>query len=403
MNPEPHAMSAASTPSSRLARLLSLLELDPSNDLLRKDVARAAFEAGAWTRARAVIDAGLALHPHDGGLHALGGFALLQAGRHEDAVQAFEAALAHGHDRPELRYNLAFALFMQGRHARALAQLEPAAIVQALPLALLLRARCRHHLGQAEAARADCEAALARPAPEPADEAGANAADAHGLLALLHLELGARDAAACHAQVAVGANPRQVEGLLVLASLQQDAGDAAAARAAFERVLEADPACGRGWLGLALAEMDGLHLDAAARAAEQAARFMPMHVGTWHVKGWLRILDGDASGAGRAFEAALALAPAFADTHGGLAVVAALQGREAEARDAIRRARRLDPQALSARYAQLVLLQRAGDDAGARALFEEFLGQPAPGRSVPWRALLARHAARAQHGGPLLH
>ena len=52
---------------------------------------------------------------------------------------------------------------------------------------------------------------------------------------------------------------------------------------------------------------------------------------------------------------ALALDRNFGETHGGLAVVAALQGRRAEAEVAIRRAQGLNAQGLSGAFAQMLL------------------------------------------------
>jgi tetratricopeptide (TPR) repeat protein len=393
-------MSASPDHAHRLERLLGYLEADPLNRSLRKDTAREAIEAGAWDRAREVLDAGLRLHPDDGGLLALSGFTQLRAGEPARAERSLDAAIRCGWDGPELRYKLALALFMQGRFDAALAQLAPSAITQAMPAALLLKARCRHHLGHADEALADCIGCLAR---APRD------ADAHGLLALLAHERGDRERARAHSELALSMDPAQAEALLARASLQGDEGDVEAALETFDRLLQAVPDCGRGWFGRALAHTRRHRLDAASRDIEQAARYLGGHIGTWHVMGWLRVLEGDPTGAGAAFAKALALDRNFAETHGALAVVAALEGREADARVSIRRALHLDPQALSAQYAELVLRQRAGDLEGARALFESFLERPARGGDRPWRALLARHMeslgmpAVPQAGDRLLH
>jgi tetratricopeptide (TPR) repeat protein len=376
------AMADAPHHALRLERLLGYLAQDPLNRSLRKDAAREAIEAGDWDRACEVLDAGLRLHPDDGGLLALTGFAQLRTGEPGRAERSLDAAIRHGWDGPELRYKLALALFLQGRHHEALLQLDPPGIAHALPTAQLLKARCRHHLGQSDEAMADCAGYLAR---APRD------ADGQGLLALLAHERGERERAHVHAELALAANPGQPEALLARAGLQNDDGDIEAAIATFDHLLLAVPDCGRGWFGRALAHTRRHRLDAAARDIEQAARHLGGHIGTWHVMGWLRILENDATGAGVAFAKALALDRNFAETHGALAVVAALEGREAEARNAIRRAQRLDPQALSALYAELVLRQRAGDVRGAQTLFESFLDRPVAGGDGPWRALLARH------------
>lgn len=51
----------------------------------------------------------------------------------------------------------------------------------------------------------------------------------------------------------------------------------------------------------------------------------------------------------------MALDRNYGESHGGVAVVAALLGRNSDAKASIQRALRLDPESLSAKYAQMVL------------------------------------------------
>lgn len=71
--------------------------------------------------------------------------------------------------------------------------------------------------------------------------------------------------------------------------------------------------------------------------------------------GWCEILRQDLTAARLAFDAVLALARNFGESHGALAVVAALQGRTVEAEASIRRASKLSPGGLSARFAHAVV------------------------------------------------
>lgn len=98
-------------------------------------------------------------------------------------------------------------------------------------------------------------------------------------------------------------------------------------------------------------------------------------------------LYGDVGAAHAAFEKALAIDRNFGETHGGLAIVAALQGREADAHLGIKRALRLDPQALSPRYADMVLLRRQGRHREVQAVFESALSQ-AGGRGTKLREMV---------------
>jgi Flp pilus assembly protein TadD len=98
---------------------------------------------------------------------------------------------------------------------------------------------------------------------------------------------------------------------------------------------------------------------------------------------------------------ALALDRNFAESHGGLAVVAVLQGREEEARASLKRALRLDPQAMSAQYAEMLLLQRAGKQEEARRILDAFLSRPAAGGDVPFRDLVAKHISYLRARGAI--
>jgi tetratricopeptide (TPR) repeat protein len=374
-------------PDDRLTRLLGFLERDPGNLALRKDVIRAAHDSRSWQLAAEMIEIGLQAHPQDAELLALCGYSCLQSQRHAEAEQALQSALALGVEPAEVRYNLAVALFKQRRYGEAVELLNAPLMPFELPIALLLRARCQHHLLNLSEAVADCQALLGVD--------GRNA-EANGLLALLLYEQGFRETAHQHADRALESDPGQVEALLALASIQADAANLSGARATFRQLLQADSRCGRAHLGLALIELTEQRLDEANQHIELAVAHMPDHVGTWHVLAWIRLMLGDVAGAGRAFTSALALDRNFSETHGGLAVVAALEHREEEASAAIKRALRLDAQCMSAQYADIVLLQRHGRSEEARAVLESVLSRPVPHRQVQFRDLVAlqmqRHA-----------
>jgi tetratricopeptide (TPR) repeat protein len=373
--------------SGRLARLLEFLKLDPGNLRLRKDAIVEAREASQWGIAQELIDSGLERSPDDADLLAHAGFASLQAQRYDAAVDSLRAALALGVEPAEVRYNLAVGLFMQKRYEEALERLSAPLLPFELPLALPLRARCLHHLQRMEEAIADCRAHL-EIVPEDFETCG--------LLALLLYESRAVGSAHEYAEAALRGNPRQVEAMLAIASMQSDAQQFSAARETFSRLLSDDPNCGRAWLGLALVELIELRVDAALRAITLAAAHLPEHIGTWHVLAWAQLMKGDIAAARAAFESALAIDRNFGETHGGLAAIAALEGRDDDARAAIKRAQRLDSGSLSARYAQMVLLKRAGREAEAKAVFESVLVQSPGGGEHSYRDLVARQIERLE-------
>jgi tetratricopeptide (TPR) repeat protein len=80
------------------------------------------------------------------------------------------------------------------------------------------------------------------------------------------------------------------------------------------------------------------------------------------------------------FLKALELDRNFAETHGGLAVIAVLQGRHEDAEQAIKVALKLDPKCFSALFARTLLLSRAGRGTVAAKMIEGVLTTtPVPG------------------------
>jgi Tfp pilus assembly protein PilF len=112
---------------------------------------------------------------------------------------------------------------------------------------------------------------------------------------------------------------------------------------------------------------------------QHAVKTMPEHIGTWHALAWTELLSGEIDAAANAYESAYELDRNFADSHGGLALIAALRG-EAEAADlAIRRALKLDPNCATAHYARSILLADAGKTEDAnRTIAGLMAGAPLP-------------------------
>lgn len=368
-------------PNERLKRLLAFLEQDPGNLQLRKDAIRLAHDAGSWDVASELIETGLDLQPLDPSLHALAGFSWLQARRYADAERELWAALSLGVEPAEVRYNLALALYLQGRYEDALEQLSAPLIPFELPIVLPLRVRCLHQLHRLDEAIVDCEAYLARVGDD---------AEAQGLLALALYDRGMPDRARAHAETSIKERPTLLEAMLVLASLQLDAGAFTDARASFTELLHHHPSCARARLSMALIELNDMHLGNARTEVETAARLTPDHIGTWHVLAWTALLQDDVPAAAKGFESAMAIDRNFGESHGGVAVIAAIEGRTDEAKESIKRALRLDPKSLSARYAQMVLLQREGRHQEAQGILDAVLD----GKDFNYRNALARQLQR---------
>lgn len=123
---------------------------------------------------------------------------------------------------------------------------------------------------------------------------------------------------------------------------------------------------------------------------------MPDHIGTWHVLAWIYILRGDSAQAREALDRSYALDRNFGETHGGLAVVDAMEGKTDSARQGIRRALKLNPDGMSARYAEMLLLQQEGKADEATALVNSVLDRPTADGQATGRVLIERWFAEHQ-------
>jgi tetratricopeptide (TPR) repeat protein len=382
-----HEDAARPSPDCRrLERLLGLLAREPGNLGLRKDVVREACKMDAWERVGEIAEEGACLYPDDTEMLVLSACVHMNGKRYAEAEKALAAAIALGFEPVEVRYHLAFARLMQRRHAQALEILKVPLMSFELPRALILRARCWHHLGRRDEAIKDCRAYLAHASMD---------AETNGLLAILLYEDNQHSPARRHADAALLRDPLQCEALLTLALIHADGDNDVLARHIFERLLAKHPVCGRGWLGLALLKLRHSQVEEAKRDVELATQYTPDDIATWQVLGWIEIMRGDVTAAQRAFETAHTIDRNFAETHGGLAVVAALQGHEDQARLSVKRALRLDPEALSSRYAEVLLFHRsAGGQAKGREILRKVLERPAPRADMRHLDLVVQHLSR---------
>lgn len=359
-------------------QLAGFLRGDPGNLPLLQEAVHQGLAAGRAEAALSLID-GFEASPGDAAATAhLRSSVLLALGRAGEAELVLRAIAEAGPLAPASRFNLAYALWLQGRHDEAVPVWqalvdEPQGGVPPGALAGLLRC-LRSRDGIAAALQA-----WERSVPAARD------AQAQGVASMLYFD--ADDAARARelAHAAWGAGSRHHETVAVLAGVLTLERRADEALALLGPALQQAPQDGRLWSMRAAALMGLGDLVQARAAYEQAVRFVPQHIGTWHGLGWCQIAQQDLAGARESMERALTLDRNFAESHGGMAVVDALSGRREAAEASIKRALGLDAGSLSARYAQAVL---AGDTAD-RAAFQRLALRLLGSRAAPLGGTLA--------------
>lgn len=349
----------------RLNQAEVYLKVDPGNtDLLAMaiDLSLAVADIG---RAAGHAKTACALYPADPFFTYRLGHVLVAQSNWSEAEVLFAGLLAV-HSNVNVAYSLADCQVRLGRHQDARNTIEPYSADPALPPeAATLLVRALHHVGDFDAAQALIAGQRERLAGEPVFLAAAS---------LLYLDAGDIAQAAALSNAAMDSGVKPLEALVVKATLALGATDTDTAIAGFNEVLAINPKEGRSWSGLGMVSLLRRDLAGAAVQLEHAVKYMPMHIGSWHALGWCRVLRQELDAAATAFNNALALDRNFGESHGGVAVVAALKGERSAAEAAAERALRLDPQGLSARYAQMVLSGETADAERFKAIAYRLMG-----------------------------
>jgi tetratricopeptide (TPR) repeat protein len=235
-------------------------------------------------------------------------------------------------------------------------------------------ARCRHQVGDVTRAIELCQHWVDV----------ANDAESRGYLALLYMDEGNLPAAQKLAGEVLLAAPDNIHAGLVFGTAAMESQDIALASEQFERILAREPRNARAWLGVGLAQLYLQHHPEAIAALEKATQLIPDSVGIMVTLGWATVAGRDAVGAERIFRDALEIDHTFGEAYGGLATALALQMRIDDAREAIKRARRLDAQGFGAVFAQTVVLKLQGKHQTATDILATLLQQaPRPdGKSL---------------------
>lgn len=358
-----------------------------------------------------------------------------QAGRHAEAEQTYNQALALDPDEASGLYLLGLLAFETGRQVQAAVLLQRVADLHPKNVeARITLARVRHWLGEHDAAMADYRAVLDS-APDHAEAriGLANAARDAGDLP------GALEAA----RTAVARHPDIPAAQSAFAATLVAAGQSLAAASAYREAIRLEPAAVAANVGLALALIQAHEPAAALRAADRALELDPAQADAWFVQGAALAalhhhgraaqalvqcvaLDpqrpaallalGNAyaeleqvSEAERRLQAAIALDPMMAEAHASLGAVYLMADRPLEARASYERALAIDPEMIAAHQSLAGLASDAGEPDQARRhrdkaygrqnLFVEPASDPvsrvlilttAEGGNVPFRFLLPK-------------
>ncbi|AKJ96681.1 hypothetical protein VM99_00900 [Pseudomonas chlororaphis] len=390
-------MTADHTPAeqNRLARLLSYLVQDPGNLSLLADALSLAIDLGdiaAGQQLIAHMQAQGIEQPHT---YALAAHASLQAGRYAAAAAFGDKAIEGGIHHAAVLFNTALGHFHSGDYGATHTLLSRLSKDPQSPAHLLvMHARALHQLEETE----EAERLVTR-----ARQLEPENTNTRGLLALLQYENDNYSPALITAHETLAEDPDQLDALIACASVHFEQNNIVASRNAWLHTIKQHPECGRAWSGLARLEFNELEFDQAEEHLKMAVRFMPDHIGTWHLLAWIYILRRDSVQARQALDASYVLDRNFGETHGGLAIVDILDGMKERAQKSIRRALKLNPLGLSVQYAEALLLQDAGQPEKAVQLIGQVLDRTRPDSDITGRVLMENWLRTHQNKIPDRH
>lgn len=331
---------------SHLERLQQYLKVDPDNLALLGDVAEAAYACGKTDIAVGSLDRYRHIERLPHRLLNLAGIVALADGKPAKAVEHFTALRVEGVDNAGVRFNLAWALSLQGDFGQCSELLDDEAM-KASPRGPVLKVQALHHLGDLQAALREGRRLLAV-FPQNASLLGA----------MSILAMDADDTVSAR-QWALAA-PQDHNALTVLGLLALDDQAAGEATRFFDEALALYTVSPRALIGRGLVELEVGHYREAADLLTQGARGFGSHLGSWVASGWASLLAGDYQNAQEAFRRVLSIDDTFSEGHGGLAILALYSGDRATAARSCEIALRLDGQSLGGTLARVLLLQTDG-------------------------------------------
>ena len=231
--------------------------------------------------------------------------------------------------------------------------------------------RCLHHQHNFDDAKAICHDWVTL----------SQSTEARGYLALLEMDSGQSEKACEIAYEVLKDDPDNTDAGIVIGISDVEEQDIEGAVKRFEKVLFNDATHPRALFGLGLTHLHQQRHAQAIKLMDNAARQMPKDTGIKITIGWAKTSQQDFKGAEAEFREVIRLDRNFSEGYGGLAYILALQGKLAEAKEAMQRAQWLDPGSFGAAASQSVILGiEKGTDDAIEYLSNALEMPPAPGQ-----------------------
>jgi tetratricopeptide (TPR) repeat protein len=211
-----------------------------------------------------------------------------------------------------------------------------------------------------------------------------------GLLSMLFLDDGQIEKSFELSRACLAQTPLHHDGLLANASCHVHHQNYAQAIDSAMLGVSNYPSSGRFWSVLSQSQLMGLNVEHAYASIKKAAELQPEHIGTWHIKAWIELINHQFQEAEKSFNTALTLNRNFAETHGGLAVVKCHKNNMLAAIKHIKTAKRLDPNSFSAAYAESLIEKQEFGEEKANARIQKLLEGQSHIQSLSFKQLISQ-------------
>ncbi|MDA0910901.1 MAG: hypothetical protein O2809_05015 [Proteobacteria bacterium] len=273
----------------------------------------------------------------------------IQMGEFLRAIELLVNLHAHDQSDRKISFTLSFAYFQIRQYRNALKVFNDGALDDSSVLEnIILKARILHALGELK----DAVTLLAKN-----KEKGECDAEFCGFYALVYADLNQLSRASVWMKKALAVYPEQQEALLVENYMALYEQDAKKAYKQAEILIGLNRRNARAWINLATAYLLLGDLMKAYKSCEQAVTLFPEFIGIWQLKAWCELMQGKLHKAKESFSKAYQLDRNFAESHGGLAIIAVLEDNAEVAKNHIVTAKKLNPHNISGNYAEALVLQ----------------------------------------------
>lgn len=365
----------------RLDRMKGFLDQDPDNLQLLADVSDLALDAGEVDTARMCVQRALSTTPDDPYFALRLSSVAIAERNFEEAGFITQQLLDRGFTQEPILYNHAIALANLEKYNDAAQCLSSIPLNSDIEGAARLRIRCLHYLGEIDQA---IDVANQYLATHP------NALDVVSMLSLLHFDNDDLNQAECFADIALRSDKPGLDALLAKGGVELSKLNTVEAEQLLHHAIDIAPTNGRVWMQLGMTELAKLNLENAEKHLQRAVHYMPSHLGSWVALGWVLLLSNKLDQAEEMFNAAQARDDSFAETHSGLAAIAAIKGDFKTAEHLNKVARRLDPNILSNQFVELMRLKAEGRENVAPEFIRNILEKHTLPNGMTLQALLSK-------------